>query len=133
MMPGLVKRVEFVALVTVLVLLLTACGSPGDDNDAAGDVLATGKVAFESRCAGCHGFDAVGTDTGPPLVHQVYEPGHHPDWAIRNAIADGVRSHHWNFGDMPAVEGVEEDEVTAIICYVRDLQRQADIHSEPAC
>lgn len=39
----------------------------------------------------------------------------------------GAPSHHWQFGDMPPVEGVTEDQVAAITEYVRHLQRQAGI------
>lgn len=126
---------RFVTVVATIVLSLTsiACGSDDSAASDTEDILATGKTAFESRCSGCHGINADGATAGPPLVHKLYEVGHHPDWAFRNAVANGVRSHHWNFGDMAPIEGVPEDEVTAIICYVRDLQRQAGIDAGDAC
>ena len=37
----------------------------------------------------------------PPLVHKLYEPGHHSDMAFIMAAKNGVRSHHWRFGNMP--------------------------------
>ena len=60
-------------------------------------------------------------------MHRLYEPGHHPDFAFRNAVKNGVIAHHWDFGDMPPVTGLSEDEVTQIIAYVRDLQRKGGI------
>jgi hypothetical protein len=33
-----------------------------------------------------------------------------------------VRAHHWNFGDMPAVSGLDVDEVDAIIAVIRSEQ-----------
>ncbi len=89
---------------------------------------ATGGAAiFERRCAGCHGREAKGTDKGPPLVHKIYEPSHHADMAFYLAVRQGVKSHHWPFGDMPPVTGVSDEEVAQIIAYVRGLQRAAGI------
>ncbi|MDH4228424.1 MAG: cytochrome c [Nitrospirota bacterium] len=85
-----------------------------------------GEKLFLDHCARCHGERGVGTNQGPPLVHKIYEPNHHPDAAFYRAAAQGVRAHHWQFGDMPAV-GADHDQVTAIIGYVRALQREAGI------
>lgn len=83
-----------------------------------------GRDLFDQSCAGCHGENAAGRDgIAPPLVHVVYEPGHHADGAFFLAAARGVRQHHWSFGDMPAVPDVTPQEVAAIIAYVRALQR----------
>lgn len=83
-----------------------------------------GKTAFESKCAGCHGVNAVGQDgVAPPLVHVIYEPSHHGDESFQRAIAVGVRGHHWPFGDMPPVEGLTRGDAAMIISYVRELQR----------
>jgi mono/diheme cytochrome c family protein len=87
-------------------------------------VAQRGSEAFVQHCASCHGENAAGRDgAGPPLVHRIYEPNHHGDMAFLLAVRTGVRAHHWNFGDMPAVEGVGEDEIEAIVAYVRELQR----------
>ena len=82
-----------------------------------------GAAAFAENCATCHGENAGGTDRGPPLVHRIYEPGHHGDMAFLLAVQRGVRAHHWRFGDMPPVEGVSQDEAREIVAYVRELQR----------
>lgn len=89
--------------------------------------LQAGEGAFNTFCARCHGERALGTNQGPSLVHKVYEPSHHGDAAFYRAAAQGVRAHHWQFGNMPKVDGVTEAEVTEIIRYVRWLQRQAGI------
>jgi hypothetical protein len=60
-------------------------------------------------------------------VHRIYDPGHHADEAFLLAVRRGVRAHHWQFGDMPAVSAVSPDEVKLIIAYVRDLQKRAGI------
>lgn len=90
--------------------------------------LRVGEEKFNKFCSPCHGDRAKGTDHGPPLVHKIYEPNHHGDFAFQRAAAQGVRAHHWHFGNMPKIEGVTPDEVTEIIRYVRWLQRQAGIY-----
>ena len=83
-----------------------------------------GRQAFDANCSGCHGVNATGVDgAGPPLVHIVYEPNHHGDMSFYMAVRQGVRAHHWPFGNMPPVEGVSDTEVATIIAYVRELQR----------
>lgn len=91
------------------------------------DSLLTGRAVFETYCVECHGEAATGTEKGPPLVHRVYHPGHHADPAFYLAPLQGVRAHHWGFGDMPPVEGITRDEVGTIVAYVRWLQRKAGI------
>src|SRR6056297_2184332 len=83
-----------------------------------------GQRGFEGLCAQCHGENAAGRQGfGPPLVHRIYEPSHHADAAFLLAAQNGVRAHHWNFGNMPPVEGVTRADVMAITAYVRELQR----------
>ncbi len=83
-----------------------------------------GQRSYEANCVSCHGRNAAGQDgIAPPLVHVLYEPGHHDDESFQRAVARGVRAHHWTFGDMPPVEGLTRDDVAAIVAYVRELQR----------
>ena len=85
--------------------------------------LATrGKQAFNANCAQCHGKNAAGTDKGPPLIHRIYEPGHHGDQAFVNAAKRGVRRHHWPYGNMPPQPQVTGAQISMIIKYVRELQ-----------
>jgi mono/diheme cytochrome c family protein len=84
---------------------------------------ANGKVAFDAVCAACHGANAAGSKKGPPLVHNIYNPGHHADAAFFNAARFGSRQHHWQFGDMPPQPQLSEAEVLAIVQYVRELQQ----------
>ncbi len=81
-----------------------------------------GESLFEANCMACHGANAAGTMLGPPLIHDIYNPGHHSDQAFYLAAAAGVRQHHWSYGDMPAQPQVSEDEVGLIIRYIRELQ-----------
>jgi len=83
-----------------------------------------GARAFEAKCAACHGVNAAGREgAGPPLIHKIYEPSHHGDGAFLVAATNGVRQHHWSFGNMPPVEGITQVEVKSIVTYVREVQR----------
>jgi cytochrome c len=97
--------------------------------DTFSDNARVGQLAFDAKCAACHGTNAVGQDgVAPPLVHKIYEPSHHGDESFQRAAAMGVRAHHWPFGDMPPVEGVTRGDVTMIIAYIRELQRANGIN-----
>ncbi len=89
--------------------------------------LQTGETKFKANCMACHGAGGVGTSQGPPLVHKIYEPNHHGDAAFQRAAANGVKAHHWEFGNMPKIDGVTPDDVDQIVKYVRWLQKQAGI------
>lgn len=95
------------------------------------DRAARGKILFEASCAACHGERGAGTDQGPPFINEIYNPGHHPDEAFFLAPRVGVRAHHWKFGNMPSVEGVTDDELRAIVRYVRELQEANGIMFKP--
>ncbi|MEE8394221.1 MAG: cytochrome c [Rhodospirillales bacterium] len=82
-----------------------------------------GKTAFDENCAACHGDNATGTEQGPPLLHDTYNPGHHDDNSFLRAVKDGVPRHHWNFGDMAPQPQVSRNETISIIEYVREMQR----------
>lgn len=98
-----------------------------NDSSAKAEQLRLGKLAYQDNCASCHGADLNGSRKGPPFIHKVYEPAHHGDEAFYRAAANGVRAHHWRFGDMPPVEGISRNEVSDIIAYIREQQRQQGI------
>lgn len=91
----------------------------------------SGRQAFEANCAACHGKNASGTDQGPPLVHDIYNPGHHADEAFFRAAGQGVRQHHWPYGNMPEQSQVSEKQVADIVRYVRELQEANGIFYRP--
>ena len=89
----------------------------------------SGKRLFDENCVTCHGPNAVGqAGLGPPLVHIIYEPGHHGDESFQRAVAIGVRRHHWPFDNMPPVEGLSREDVALIVAYIRELQRANGIN-----
>lgn len=110
----------------------TASPAPDPDTISVPETLSApayfGQIAFERSCASCHGINAAGgTGKGPPLVHPIYEPGHHGDTAFLRAAMAGVQAHHWDFGDMPPVEGMTDETVALIVTYIRELQRTSGI------
>ncbi|HBM41471.1 MAG TPA: cytochrome C, partial [Sulfitobacter sp.] len=50
------------------------------------------------------------------------------DAAFLLAAKQGVRAHHWKFGNMPPVEGVTPGDVKMVVAYVRELQRANGIN-----
>lgn len=111
------------AAVAALSMGVAACGS--DDTaptNAAGSQVERGAEVYAESCASCHGADLRGTDKGPSHLSIVYEPNHHTDDSFRSAIINGSPQHHWNFGDMEPVEGLSDNEVEAVIAFVRAEQ-----------
>ena len=113
-------------------------GSGGSGGSAAGGDGAAGVVdasagadVYGEACASCHGDDLRGTDRGPSHLSIVYEPGHHPDESFRAAILEGSPQHHWAFGDMPPVEGLDDDQIDAVIAYVREAQEREGFEPYP--
>lgn len=133
------RRFAYLGIIAALVAVVWIGIAPRDRSP--GDVdLATlsipeltteervGQTLFAANCAACHGENAAGSDQGPPLVHRIYESSHHGDMAFVLAAKQGVRAHHWRFGNMPAVEDVSEEEVLQITSYVRAIQRANGIN-----
>ncbi len=90
---------------------------------------AAGETQYEGVCASCHGLNAAGKDgIAPPLVHKIYQPSRHGNHAFLVAMRKGTRQHHWPYGPMmPLERQLTDDEISAIIRYVRELQRENGI------
>jgi mono/diheme cytochrome c family protein len=115
-----------------LLTLISACEPrpepvPGFDPGPVPADLADGERRYNRNCSGCHGPLGTGTGAGPPLVHRIYEPSHHSDAAFQLSVTRGVRAHHWTFGNMPPLPGVDSAGIAAVTAYVRWLQRKAGI------
>ena len=96
------------------------------------DVARQGAELFTANCSECHGPIAGGSSQGPPLVDNIYEPGHHADFSFHVAVNRGSPQHHWRFGEMEPVAGLSPEDVNKIICYVRELQYANGIFTDPA-
>jgi len=90
-----------------------------------------GQTLFQENCAACHGDNGSGSDQGPPLIHDIYNPGHHADGAFFVAASRGVRGHHWRFGNMPPQPQVTARQVEKIVRFVREVQAANGIKSVP--
>jgi len=117
------SRLALLGLTLTLAATAAACGG-GEQAVPAAAEAGRGAELYGESCASCHGSDLRGTDRGPSHLSIVYEPGHHGDDSFRAAIARGVRAHHWNFGDMPAMRGLDDDEVDSIIAFIRSEQQR---------
>ena len=122
-------------ILVAIASVAAACSSstpPGADiapQDPA--LVATGADLYGASCASCHGVDMRGTDEGPSLLSEIYEPGHHADISFLLAVQRGVRAHHWSFGNMKPIESLDEQDVAAIVAFVRDAQREEGFESYP--
>ena len=90
--------------------------------------LGKGQLLYEKYCSTCHGLQLEGSKQGPPLIHPYYKPSHHGDNAFYRAALEGVRQHHWEFGDMPAVEGMTPGKMDSVVPYVRYYQQQKGLY-----
>ena len=90
--------------------------------------LGQGQLLYEKYCSSCHGVDLTGSDQGPPLLHPFYKPSHHGDQAFYRAALQGTRQHHWEFGDMPPVEGMTAGKMNKVVPYLRYYQQQKKLY-----
>jgi mono/diheme cytochrome c family protein len=116
-----------------LAAVLAACAPTGEQlaSPQNPDLVAVGSGLYQENCSQCHGADLRGTEQGPSLLSRVYEPSHHPDGAFLAAVMAGVRPHHWNFGPMPPIEGLNPDDIEAIVAFVRERQREEGFEPYP--
>jgi mono/diheme cytochrome c family protein len=137
--PSVSQLIVIAVMIGGAVLIISRFLSASDRVDAVNVVAPeqlsslarSGKALFEANCAECHGQIGGGTDHGPPLVHDIYNPGHHADISFLLAARNGVRAHHWPFGNMPPQPQVNEAQVEAIVTYVRELQQANGITYRP--
>ena len=118
------SRLVIVGATLAMAVGAAACGNDSEPAAVDGSLVGRGAEVYAESCASCHGADLRGTDKGPSHLSIVYEPNHHTDDSFRNAIANGAPQHHWSFGDMEPVEGLSDDDVEAVIAFVRAEQER---------
>ncbi len=130
------SRIRSRLLVLMLAGLLAACSMPDETERLANQGLPPvnfvgevdqGRPLYSKNCSSCHGLMMSGSKLGPPLNHKIYEPSHHANLSFYRAVKEGVRAHHWKFGDMPPQPQVTPTEVAHIIAYVRSRQQKSGI------
>lgn len=128
------RRLATIGLGLAFVCGATACSSGSSDvaRDGGGTGAdSEGAQVYQESCASCHGSDLRGTDRGPSQLSVVYEPNHHSDASYRAAIVDGVVAHHWGFGDMPPIDGLDDAQIDAVIAYIRTQQDEHGFEAYP--
>jgi len=80
--------------------------------------------AYVENCASCHGADAAGSARGPSLLDPAYAPEALSDREFRLAILRGRRARLWDYGDMPAIAGLDDAEIAELVRFIRDLQAE---------
>jgi mono/diheme cytochrome c family protein len=88
---------------------------------------AAGQKVFNQNCSACHGIDGQGTHAGPPLIHNIYNPGDHGNGAFSSAVTKGVQQHHWPDGNMPAQPQIGFSDIAGIVSFIREVQKQNGI------
>ena len=124
------NRASSVAAVGMLLVAGCVVGSDVAIEPQEPSLVEAGAELYSANCAECHGSDLRGTDKGPSHLSIIYEPSHHADGAFLSAVQRGVRTHHWDFGDMPPIEGLQPEDVEAITAFVREQQRVEGFESE---
>lgn len=125
--PPIWRRHSTIAAAVIAAIAIVAASCAGSDNSTTPVAPADssdGAALYQSNCASCHGADLRGTDKGPSHLSIVYEPNHHGDDAFRSAIVNGAQQHHWNFGDMAAIPGLDDTQIDAVINFVRTEQER---------
>jgi mono/diheme cytochrome c family protein len=111
-------------------VMLAAAAGCGDDPVTVPSVpgdAAAGAAVFEQSCADCHGAGAAGGDGGLSLVDSRFAPPGFDDLAFVTAVVRGVSADEGEYGGMPRIRGLSEQDLADLLSYVRGLQREAGI------
>jgi cytochrome c oxidase cbb3-type subunit III len=101
-----------------------ATQNPVSEKDA-GNISAVGRGLFNSSCAECHGLDGHGGDKGVNLATSA-EIQNISDDQLAEIISKGVPET-----GMPAFRALNEQQVRAVVGYVRTLQGKNGSHALP--
>ena len=136
-------RLSFMLVaISILLLLLTACGSsPSTEQTLSPAQLAEGKALYEANCAACHGINGEGEENwqnnnedgtlrAPPHDSSGHT-WHHPDQLLFQITSKGGKGLN---SQMPAFdEKLTEEEITLTLEYIKTFwepehrQSQADV------
>lgn len=92
------------------------------------DLVAEGRTAYRKYCTQCHGYSGKGDGTS--AAHLDPPPRDHTNAELMDPIADRVIAETVRFGgagrgfdQMPAFPQVTDEELVALVAYVRSLSR----------
>ena len=94
-----------------------ACGADGPRTE-----LERGEAIYATSCAQCHGGDLAGSARGPSLLDPIYGPAQLTNVELADAIRNGVDEERWEFGPMPGNGAITDDQIAALLTYVRAEQ-----------
>ena len=115
-----VAGVRFVLGVACTVLSAwagAACGADGPSTE-----FERGQAIYGANCAQCHGGDLAGTDRGPSLFEPISGPAQLTDDEFADVVRNGVDEERWEFGPMPGNGAITDEQIDAILTYVRARQ-----------
>ena len=97
-------------LLAAFLLAISACGESTENK--------FGAELYEISCAGCHGSDARGAVIGPDLVS--------PDAPAASTLSDEqiFGAIRVGPGAMPGNPRLSDAQITSLVEYLRDLQRE---------
>lgn len=103
--------ITLTAVLTLAVGLFGITGATAQSETDDPAQVAAGMVVFESNCAGCHGADGTGSNSGRPLIGIAEQQ---PDRTVHIAsVTDGK-------GNMPAWgDSLSVEEIDSAVSYVR--------------
>jgi mono/diheme cytochrome c family protein len=110
-------RLALAGATTAALAVLGGCGADGPRTQ-----LQLGEGVYGASCAQCHGGDLGGTERGPSLLDPAYGPTQLADAGFVTAIRNGVEQRLWEFGPMPGNPGLGDEQIDAVIAFVRSRQ-----------
>jgi mono/diheme cytochrome c family protein len=116
-------------LACAALVAVVAVGCGGGEPAApsvAGDVD-SGAVLYDRNCAGCHGADGTGAADGPGLLYEQYALPGFDDQALVSAIVQGAPEEAWEYGAMPRIRGLSDQDLADLVAFVRALQGEAGL------
>lgn len=86
---------------------------------------ASGNPIFSSTCAGCHGLDGRGGERAPGIAGNAQAEG------LSDAQIFGIISNGISGAGMPAFRSLGDEQVRALVRYVRTLQGKVETRTLP--
>jgi mono/diheme cytochrome c family protein len=129
------RHLLLIVFVVLAALLLMAGRLLGQEPQQPPPEVTDSSVAHGRRvfhgvggCWACHGMEAVGTDSGPPLAQGIWMHGADTWRAIRSRVLHGIPKDQ-STRDMPmpirGVNGLTDADVDAVVAYVWVVSHQA--------